>query len=388
MASHGWGASNWPSLKALWNGESGWNPAAYNASSGATGIPQALPGSKMASAGGDWRTNGDTQIRWGEGYIASVYGNPTNAYSKWLSRDPHWYARGTNSAAPGYAVVGERGPELVKMHGGEQVIPHYATGGKVIKKVNPGAAIGTTYTTDIPVSLLDKYNTIERGLTNTSTAMQNAAQALSTAIQTQSSYRSQTASAANTFGSIVNSGSDATSIQATLKGKLADMQQFDANLKQLAKDGIDPTTYQQLVDAGVDGGGLATSQAMLDGGLTQIKQISHLEKQIHQTSGDLGTSAANHLYGPATKAARAQVRSLTDKHGNLSKESKDVLAEIVSTVGREFNKDHNLTAKQIAAAVKEAMSNATWTGTIDDKGLKVRMDSQINKYLKTAANKV
>jgi hypothetical protein len=129
MAVHGWGDSNWPALKALWNGESGWNPRAYNASSGATGIPQALPGSKMASAGSDWRTNGQTQIRWGEGYIASVYGSPSNAYRRWLSRSPHWYANGTNNARPGLAIVGENGPEAVIMRGGEQVIPHMAAAG-------------------------------------------------------------------------------------------------------------------------------------------------------------------------------------------------------------------------------------------------------------------
>lgn len=81
----------WSDWVALWNGESGWSEKALNPSSGATGIPQALPGSKMASEGADWKTNPATQIRWGIKYIASVYGNPSNAYAKWLSRSPHWY---------------------------------------------------------------------------------------------------------------------------------------------------------------------------------------------------------------------------------------------------------------------------------------------------------
>lgn len=92
--SFGWPSSDMPSLINLWNGESGWNPAAYNASSGATGIPQSLPGSKMASAGADWKTNPDTQIRWGLGYIKSAYGDPATTYSRWLSREPHWYDQG------------------------------------------------------------------------------------------------------------------------------------------------------------------------------------------------------------------------------------------------------------------------------------------------------
>jgi hypothetical protein len=73
------GATQFSCLKPLWDRESGWNTYAQNPSSGAYGIPQALPGSKMASAGGDWATDGDTQVRWGVGYIDSVYGSPCSA---------------------------------------------------------------------------------------------------------------------------------------------------------------------------------------------------------------------------------------------------------------------------------------------------------------------
>jgi hypothetical protein len=69
-------------LNNIWTRESGWRWNAQNAS-GAYGIPQALPGSKMASAGADWQTNPATQIRWGLGYIKSVYGTPCNAWAFW-----------------------------------------------------------------------------------------------------------------------------------------------------------------------------------------------------------------------------------------------------------------------------------------------------------------
>jgi hypothetical protein len=82
------------SLINLWNGESGWNQFAKNASSGAYGIPQSLPANKMASSGPDWLVNPATQINWGLNYIKSVYGTPSNAYSMWLSRSPHWYGSG------------------------------------------------------------------------------------------------------------------------------------------------------------------------------------------------------------------------------------------------------------------------------------------------------
>ncbi len=76
-------------LYALWAKESGWNHFAQNRSSGAYGIPQALPGSKMASAGDDWATNPETQIRWGLGYIEARYGTPCDAWGH--SQRRGWY---------------------------------------------------------------------------------------------------------------------------------------------------------------------------------------------------------------------------------------------------------------------------------------------------------
>lgn len=98
LGSFGFGPGQFDSLDPLWTGESGWNQFARNRSSGAYGIPQALPGSKMAAAGADWRTNPATQIRWGLGYIRDRYGSPAAAYRAWLSRSPHWYARGGRAA--------------------------------------------------------------------------------------------------------------------------------------------------------------------------------------------------------------------------------------------------------------------------------------------------
>jgi len=89
LGSYGWSQSQMGCLDALWNTESGWNYQAMNASSGAYGIPQALPGAKMASAGADWQTDPATQIRWGLGYIQSTYGDPCGAEAHELSQG--WY---------------------------------------------------------------------------------------------------------------------------------------------------------------------------------------------------------------------------------------------------------------------------------------------------------
>lgn len=91
LPSYGWGGEQFSCLVSLWNGESDWRADALNPSSGAYGIPQALPAEKMAAAGADWRTNGATQVNWGLAYISQSYGSPCNAWNTWQSRNPHWY---------------------------------------------------------------------------------------------------------------------------------------------------------------------------------------------------------------------------------------------------------------------------------------------------------
>jgi hypothetical protein len=88
LASFGFKHSQWGCLYNLWMRESGWRWNAWNAS-GAYGIPQALPGSKMASAGADWQTNPATQIKWGLGYIKQIYGTPCGAWNHELAYG--WY---------------------------------------------------------------------------------------------------------------------------------------------------------------------------------------------------------------------------------------------------------------------------------------------------------
>lgn len=89
LTARGLGSSEYNCLVSLWNRESGWNVYAQNPSSGAYGIPQALPGSKMATAGSDWATNPATQIAWGLSYIEGRYGTPCGAWA--YSEANGWY---------------------------------------------------------------------------------------------------------------------------------------------------------------------------------------------------------------------------------------------------------------------------------------------------------
>ncbi|WP_026119872.1 aggregation-promoting factor C-terminal-like domain-containing protein [Nocardiopsis ganjiahuensis] len=90
VLDEGWDADQFHGcLEPLWEKESNWNHTAQNPSSGAYGIPQSLPGDKMASHGSDWQTNPATQISWGLSYIKDRYGNPCGAWSH--SQANNWY---------------------------------------------------------------------------------------------------------------------------------------------------------------------------------------------------------------------------------------------------------------------------------------------------------
>lgn len=89
VRKRGWSNRQYKCLVKLWTKESNWNHRAQNGSSGAYGIPQALPGRKMRSAGRDWRTNPKTQIKWGLRYIKGRYSTPCGAWKHFGHRG--WY---------------------------------------------------------------------------------------------------------------------------------------------------------------------------------------------------------------------------------------------------------------------------------------------------------
>lgn len=119
LGAFGWNSSQMLPLIALWNQESGWNRFAQNPTSGAYGIPQALPPGKMGAAANPPQSSAAAQINWGLGYISSTYGSPANAEGHELSH--HWYGYGGTIPFGGHGIVGDRGIEAVS------VGPHGAT---------------------------------------------------------------------------------------------------------------------------------------------------------------------------------------------------------------------------------------------------------------------
>lgn len=141
-----WGSgSEWAAWNNVAMAESGWNQFATNPKSGAYGIPQALPPSKMGAAANPPSSNPTAQIRWMAAYMAGRYGDPIGAWNFHLAHG--WYAKGTKAGgtAPGWGVVGERGPELMyHPAGGATIIPH-AQSAPIIRGLAglPGYASGT-----------------------------------------------------------------------------------------------------------------------------------------------------------------------------------------------------------------------------------------------------
>ncbi|KYH45331.1 hypothetical protein AZH51_05505 [Branchiibius sp. NY16-3462-2] len=89
LSAYGWNQTQWPCLNKLWTQESSWMTTAENPSSGAYGIPQSLPASKMATVGADYRTNTRTQLTWGLQYVKDAYGSPCQAWDFHLAHN--WY---------------------------------------------------------------------------------------------------------------------------------------------------------------------------------------------------------------------------------------------------------------------------------------------------------
>ncbi len=142
-ASYGWAdGRDWNALLALWQKESSWNHKAENKGSGAYGIPQSLPGDKMAAEGADWRDNPDTQIKWGLKYIKGRYGDPEGAWAHSVA--VNWYAKGAWELPH---------DQVATVHKGEMIIP--AGQARTIRDalVEENLKAGASLAGDAPASL-------------------------------------------------------------------------------------------------------------------------------------------------------------------------------------------------------------------------------------------
>lgn len=369
--AHGWTANMFGALKALWNGESGWNPAAYNAASGATGIPQALPGSKMASAGSDWRTNGDTQIRWGEGYIDQVYGNPVNALAKWLSRSPHWYAKGTKHAKKGVAMVGEEGPELVTFAGGEQVIPAKVT--QRLLKSNQTFAKAVQWIT----------SSLKTGLTGTVAQLSSALKSLQSNIghafteaasqdktQAVNYYTSQVADYKKRLSLVKGGGSSV----ATLNKQIT---KTENELAAARKKGHDPKTVQKYAIQ-LRSEQKELQQAARDKGHETVltKQLTTAENALakaRKLNTDTVALAGEKQFNQQTKSEQAALASLAKKRASLASQITSATSALNTALSNK---------SQYATQIRGQVTDTGNLGSLSD----ITGFSQVTSSLTTGIN--
>ncbi|MGW9024787.1 phage tail tape measure protein [Streptomyces sp. NPDC055722] len=368
-AARGWSGPQWAALKSLWTGESGWNERALNKSSGAYGIAQALPASKYASAGGDWKTNAGTQIKWGLSYIASRYGNPLNAYSAWLSRSPHWYAKGTDGAAKGLAWVGERGPELVNFKGGETVwshsdsmslaqahgiaLPGYAKGTKSAKNATEVKAIANqlangflkqlaTGTASAIASVLKSltskllnagYNKLAKSVLKAGDkleALANKRASVQQQIAAANQYAADQSSNIRDFLSI--SGTSAVDV-GTLIAQMSSQQKtassFVALSRTLKSRGAGKDLLQALSDAG-PGSQLAT--ILGNASMADISKLNSLMKSGGTLATSFGRDMADLMYDSGKDASRGFLAGLKSQEKALEKQMSKLASDLVKAI--------------------------------------------------------
>jgi hypothetical protein len=334
---------------ASWNyvamRESGWNQFARNPSSGAYGIPQALPPSKLPFAGqAAGGSNPAAQISWMEGYMRSRYGGAAGAAAH--ERAFNWYAGGTAGAAPGWAWVGERGPELAYMRGGERILP---AGLSAMAGAGRGYALGTEASRGLSLVsaygqlgpsgnvlgemrqflkvIADYYSGSHRQwrdamVIRQSRAMESVAGKISAvdaklagARQLQQSVRSGLSGYADL--SAVTSG-HGRSIEGQLRGKLGNLKKFASVLRRLAAAHLPGSLMQQVVALGPDDG-TAFGQEILGGGPALMRQLAGTERAINKTELGISRGVASDVYEGKYQPGRHFLRELNKDKAGLEK---------------------------------------------------------------------
>jgi tape measure domain-containing protein len=448
LAQYGWGPDQFGPLQKLWNKESGWRVNATNPSSGAYGIPQALPGSKMAAAGPDWRTNPITQIRWGLSYIKQRYGSPAAAWAH--SQRLNWYKKGTKRAKKGLAVVGEAGPELVNFNGGEQVVSNKDLRAAVSKVFTANnrqirANLVAKYTKQVEryrkaLKGLKKdteaYRKVNRKLTDAEQKLAaarrlntkggvdkavdrfvarygkatkklakiaaerqqiakkllpDAKERLKQAKQERADFR------AGVKQSVLDSGAlslDAASPQLLIKAmlqKVANAKKFLANLKLLKKRGLNGSMLRQLVDAGPDTG-LAASTAILRGGGAMIHKLNSVQAQLNKVASETSLFASSALgYDKSVKSAQARIKSLEKRDRKLAKQQKATSAKLTKSAKQRLARLVVPESKAAHAAAQEKKNQPIyvavtnpWTGEVLIQRARKVSQDEIRKAAKGA----
>ena len=345
--------------------ESGWNQFARNPTSGAYGIAQALPPTKYPFAGqAAGGSNPAAQISWMEGYMRSRYGGAVGAAAH--ERAFNWYAGGTGGAAPGWAWVGERGPELAYLHGGETILSAAQSAGA---RGMRGYASGTTAMQTAGLSLAGFYSQgggtiaanlsemklflkdIDKYFAGSSAAWRDAEVKRQTtrldSIVTRLDAVKATIASARSYQQSVQSGlsgyadlsslttGQGVSIESQLTGSLSNLKTFAGLLRKLAAAHLPASLMRQVVALGPDQG-TAFAQEILGGGPALMRALTGTEAAIGSTELGISRGAASDVYTGQFKSGAGFLSSLTAQKHKLTDLFKDVGEEMGKEAARWF----------------------------------------------------
>jgi len=320
--------SQWAAFNSVEMAEAGYNLHAQNPTSNAYGMAQFINGpAEYYQWGGNPNTAGG-QFTGMFNYIRQRYGNPVAAAAH--ERAFNWYGSGTAGAAPGWAWVGERGPELVRMVGGEEVVPNHLIGGFAggTEEAIRGASLikqfaGAKSVSDIQKGMHHYLSVIAAYFTGAgarqredlvkrqTTAMENAARDLhdlKARQKAERSYQQSVFSNLKSYGALSGldlgptpgvgdnvplSGGQGLKIQ--LNSKLANLKKFAAALKKLHQLKLPNSLFRQIVDMGPDQG-LQYAQEIISGGADFVKALSGIESQITKQERSISQGAASTVY--------------------------------------------------------------------------------------------
>lgn len=353
-AAVGWTGAQWNALYSLWQQESGWNPNAVNPSSGAYGIPQSL-GHGHPYALGD----AASQIRWGLSYIAQRYGSPLAAWAH--EQQFNWYAKG-GTTKPGWAWVGERGPELVRMAGGETVLDAVTSrklAGYAAGTLTPEQRLGLAVADRYAPANLTTLMAIRKAADATARAIRDfyhgsaarwriedvrdRAARLSDVASRLTAVRSRIAAArgyqqstlsnlsgyagldqltpggtyTGTPGGGVKLLSGGQYLNVQLKTKLATLRTFSAALRKLTSMHAPSDLLRQIIDLGPDAG-LPYAQELIKAGPSVLRQVSKTEAAISGTEARISRGAASAVYEGRYQTRGNFLDQLKDQEAGLT----------------------------------------------------------------------
>jgi hypothetical protein len=351
--AYGWGPGQFPPLQALWNQESGWRWNALNPASGAYGIPQSLPASKMAAAGPDWQTNPATQIRWGLGYIKATYGSPAGAWAHEVAHN--WYDSGGILPAKSVAINTTPGPEVVLTKNQWTDLHDLLT-----------AFVRDARRREEPAWLTRWVRSSDNQLSALARAHQQIAAQITAAkgfAATQQQSLNQYAGLAGSAAYTAPAAVTGQQITAGFQAKLQRVRDFGTAIRRLQQHHLNRALIGQIIAMGPDDG-LAYAQAILSE--PQAAGILNVtEAAIGRASAATARTAADVMFDTGKNASRGFLTGLVSQESAIDKAMRQLAARMIRSLRHALGIHSPARALMPVGEMSFAGFAAGWAGAQD-----------------------